>query len=51
MLADDFIGQMDEAGFTLLGDSYEPGAHPQSDILFLNLNWIDLQNQRKRAKA
>jgi FkbM family methyltransferase len=49
-LAEDFVAHFEEHGFILLGDTYSPDAHPQSDVLFLHRDWLAMKNQRERAR-
>jgi len=50
-LVDEDIAAIEGHGFVLIGDSYTADAHPQSDVLFLNKNWLELAaNSTRRDK-
>jgi FkbM family methyltransferase len=42
MLAKDLVPKLENSGFKLIGDSYVPDAYPQSNILFIKKDWLEL---------
>ncbi len=41
-MAEELISLAETAGFVLLGDSWTPGIHEQSDVLMINRQWLHL---------
>lgn len=41
-LAHDIVGRIEAQGFIFMGDTHVPDASAQSDVMFVNRNWLDL---------
>lgn len=41
-LADSLVMKLENTGFKLIGDSHVPDAYPQSNILFIRKDWLEL---------
>lgn len=46
MLAKDIVPKIENAGFKLIGDSYVPDAYPQSNLLFIKNEWLEILAER-----